>query len=389
MSEKDSSERRRIIVWVQQFKDRPNLVLQWHDPVTGKRTSRNADTADPKQAEHRWADLEADLNAGRFQVSSRMSWERFREAFETEYVAGLRPNTQRNHAATLDLFERLCHPKRVDAVTARTLSAFLAGMRVEKLKGGKVGMAPATLKMRLQFLRTAFQWAVEQEIIAKGPKFPKVKVPDKRPQPIPQESFERLLAKAPDDLWRAYLLAGWLGGLRLSEAYYLERERSEKFPWIDFDRDRIVFPAEFAKSVKDQFVPLDPHLRTAIEALPRHGRHVFRFVSRAGVLLSLCSISRRVGELARKAGVRLTMHSLRKGFGCCYAGKVPAQVLQGLMRHGDIKTTTKFYTNVEDAVMEAVLGDRRNDSRNKTGRAASADAGSLNVSPCEGKASNG
>jgi hypothetical protein len=41
------------------------------------------------------------------------------------------------------------------------------------------------------------------------PKFPKVKVPKKRPQPIPSESFEKLLKNASDALWKAYLLCGW------------------------------------------------------------------------------------------------------------------------------------------------------------------------------------
>jgi hypothetical protein len=46
------------------------------------------------------------------------------------------------------------------------------------------------------------------------------------------------------------------------------------------------------------------------------------------------------------------------------AGKVPAQVLRRLMRHADIKTTMGYYANVDDAVMEAVLGPQRNSSRN-------------------------
>ena len=43
--------------------------------------------------------------------------------FEDEYVAGKRPNTRENFAATLDLFERLCNPRTLKAVTERTLSA--------------------------------------------------------------------------------------------------------------------------------------------------------------------------------------------------------------------------------------------------------------------------
>jgi integrase len=58
------------------------------------------------------------------------------------------------------------------------------------------------------------------------------------------------------------------------------------------------------------------------------------------------------------------MKTLRRGFACRYAGKVPAQVLQRLMRHANISTTMAFYANVDDAAMEAVLGQRCNSSRN-------------------------
>ena len=33
---------KRVTVWVQFFGDRPYLMLQWHDPVTGKRKSKSA-----------------------------------------------------------------------------------------------------------------------------------------------------------------------------------------------------------------------------------------------------------------------------------------------------------------------------------------------------------
>jgi integrase len=76
------------------------------------------------------------------------------------------------------------------------------------------------------------------------------------------------------------------------------------------------------------------------------------------------AVSQVICRLARAAGVRLSMRSLRRGFGCRYAGKVPAQVLQKLMRHASIATTVTFYANVDDAAEEAVLGPQRNSSRN-------------------------
>jgi integrase len=206
------------------------------------------------------------------------------------------------------------------------------------------------------------------------PKFPKVKVPDRKPQPVALESFERLLAKAPDDNMRAYLLTGWLAGLRLNEAYLLEWDPTETAPWVDFARNRIVLPAGFVKALRDQWVPLDPVLKEALLALPRQGKRVFRFVDtrkgQLGRVIGAAAVSDRVTRLARRAGVRLTMHTLRKGFGCHYAGKVPAQVLQKLMRHTSIKATMDYYANVDAAVEAAVLGPQRNSSRNTPPTAA-------------------
>jgi integrase len=68
--------------------------------------------------------------------------------------------------------------------------------------------------------------------------------------------------------------------------------------------------------------------------------------------------------LAKKAGVKLTMKSLRRGFGCYWAARVPAQVLQKLMRHSNIRVTMDYYANVDDAVMQAVLNRERNTLRN-------------------------
>jgi integrase len=228
---------------------------------------------------------------------------------------------------------------------------------------GAESMAPGTIKVRLQFLHTALAWAVQQKMLPAVPKFPAVKVPKKDPQPVPLESFERMLAKADGDpQMQAYLLCGWLAGLRLSEALALEWEPAEKAPYLDLARDRIILPAEFTKAVKDQWIPLDAELRRALEALPRHGRRVFHFPGERGVL-GPGGVSQRVADLAKKAGVKLTMKALRRGFGCRHAGKVSAHVLQRLMRHSNIKTTMDYYANIDTAVEEAILGAQRVSSR--------------------------
>jgi integrase len=337
--------------------DRPHLTLRWTDPETGRIKGQTAGTANPLEAEKRRSDLEYELNHGLHAEPSRLTWARFRELFEAEHVAARRANTRENYQAMFDGFERLCRPAALKAVTGRLVSQYAAALRQEPGRArGAVGQAPATVRQRLQLLKTALAWAVEQGMLPALPKFPAVKVPRKRPQPVAVEAFERLLGKAEGANMRAYLLAGWLGGLRLAEAAGLEWEHAENAPYLDLARDRIVFPADANKAGEDQWVPLDPQLREALEALPRRGRKVFRFVAKDGHPVGLNAIGERVIRLAKKAGVKLTMHSLRKGFGCRYAGKVPAQVLQRLMRHSNISLTMQFYANVDDAVMQAVLG---------------------------------
>jgi integrase len=187
---------------------------------------------------------------------------------------------------------------------------------------------------------------------------------------------------------RTYLLCGWLAGLRLREAFYLEWETTETAPYLNVARNRIVLPAGFVKSVEDQWLPLDPALQEALDQLPRQGKRVFRFVAKDEHVVTESAVSARVIRLAKRAGVRLTMHTLRKGFGCRYAGKVPAQVLQRLMRHANIKTTMDYYANIDAAVEEAVLGPERNTSRNSAPKPASTADDSVDATHCPDKASD-
>jgi integrase len=361
---------KRVVVWVQNM-GRTYLMLQWHDPATGKRKSRSADTNNPLEAERKRADLEYELNNGLFRESSRMSWAAFRQLFEAEYVASCRPNTRRNCATLFALFERLCNPISLRSITERTVSTFKAALFREPGRKAE-GQAPSTVAQRLALLQVALRWAAAQKLIPEVPEFPRVKVPKRRPQPVPAESFEKLLVKAPDAGMRTFLLCGWLAGLRLHEAAALEWEPTDAAPWVDLARDRIVLPADFAKAVEDQQVALDPDLKAALLALPRRGRRVFRFETKRGRPVCLSAVGERVIRLAKKAGVKLTMHTLHKGFLCYHAARVPAQVLQKLARHANIQTTMDYYANVDEAAAAVPAG--RNRGRNTAESAGPAKA---------------
>jgi integrase len=359
------SSDKRIVVWVQKFKDRDSLMLQWIDPATGKRRSKSAGSNIRAIAEMKRTELEYELNHGLHQEASRMTWDKFRELFEEEYVSAKRPNTRDAYAVTFNSFERLCNPPSLRSVSERTISAFAGALRKEPgSRGGTI--QESTIKLRLQILHTALTWAADQKLIPECPTFPSVRPPKRKPQPVSAEVFERLLAKSPDENMRVFLLTGWLAGLRLNEACCLEWEEADKAPYLDIPRERIVLPAGFVKAVEDQWVPLDRELQEALLALPRHGRRVFRFVDHKGRPVKAKAVGNRVAFLGRQAGVKLTMKSLRRGFGCYWASRVPAQVLQKLMRHHHISLTMTYYANVDDAATAAILNRERNSSRNTT-----------------------
>ena len=66
-------------------------------------------------------------------------------------------------------------------------------------------------------------------------------------------------------------------------------------------------------------------------------------------------MSRKFTKIARLAGLKITLHDLRRSFGSRYASKVTAPVLKRLMRHADIKTTLTYYTDVDGVLDEAIL----------------------------------
>jgi integrase len=346
---------KRIVVWIQRMADREHDTLQWHDPATGKRKSRSAGTCNPLEAELRRADLEYELNHGLHAETSAMTWEKFRELFEAEYLPHRRPRSRYQYRRALGWLERLAHPARLASVDERMLSRFAADLAGQKGRGGNATMATATVKVLVTLVHTALKWAHGQKLIPGVPRCPALKVPKKRPQPVVTEAVERLLTASDDPNLSGLLLCCWHAGLRLGEAAALSWEESQESPWVDLARDHIVLPARFAKGDQDQWVPLHPDLRQALLALPGREGRVFRLVShRTGRPLGQNGISDRITRLARKAGVRLTAKSLRKGFGSYYAARVSAQVLQKLMRHQDIKTTMDYYANVDSAVEDAV-----------------------------------
>lgn len=332
----------RIVVWVQRFKDRDTLQLQWHEPGTNRRRTQSADTSDPEVAEGKRADLEYELNHGIRREPTKMTWEQFTELYDEEKLAGNRASTRKKAGYVFDSFDDHCRPKTLGDVTERMLSQYVTKLRA---KGAK----PATIQGHMAYIKAALRWAVDQKFLPEMPKVVMPKVPKKSIiRTVTKEEFERLLDKAFDDRWRAFLLTAWYTGMRRTEILDLHWNDGGA-PWVDFGQRRIWIPAAYNKADADQWMPLHPDLATALSPLRQPRGRLFILGSHPS------NVSSKFRGIAKAAGVRVTLHDLRRSFGSRYAPHVSAPVLQRLMRHSDIKTTLAYYTNVEGVLDEAIL----------------------------------
>lgn len=350
----------RIKVYIIEQRGRP-YAAQWTDPATGLRKTRTLDTRDGPAAETAAADLEYKLNhgipVGRPGKAPGTSWEEFRAIYARERFGALRPDTRKKTASVFAVVEELLAPRLLSDLTDAALSRLVLAMQSRQGRGGK-RFSPFTVAGHLGHLRAALRWAAERSppLLPAVPRFPKVRVPEARPVPPAMSDVARLVEAARGQ-WRPYLLLALWAGLRLREAFELRWSASEDWPWVDLERSRLWIPRDFAKGRADQWVPLHPGLKEELTALPREGERVFHLVGNSGRPLTCKSASAAVVEIARQAGVRMSMQKLRRAFGCNLAGRVSADVLRILMRHKNLQTTLQFYAVASNAVLtEAIEG---------------------------------
>lgn len=370
----------QIKVHVVKYKTRPNLVMRYVDPLTGKQVAKSAKTTRRRDAERAAAKWESELREGRYQRQSRMTWAEFRERYEEEKLATLSPKTLSAWEAASNHLERVIAPKHLASIDASVLSQFQA-----KLLGA--GMKQTTLASHLRSLRAGFSWAERRGLIMKAPRvdMPKLTKGERtmRGRPITAEEYERMLAKTPSvrkqdaERWKRLLRGLWLSGLRLSEALQLSWDPdaaitvrlSGKYPTL-----RIW--AEAQKSKRDGLLPIAPEFAEFLLATPEADRHglVFgieglvrgkpidtqrasRIVAKIGEAALVVvdpnvirlRVDKKTGEVSRVPKCA-TAHDLRRAFGTRWSKRVMPVMLQKLMRHASVETTMRYYVehNADD-----------------------------------------
>jgi hypothetical protein len=82
-----------IKVGVVKYDDRPNLVLLWTDPETGRLRTKSAGTPRRRDAERAAAKLEAEISDGKHSAMASVTWQEFRTCYEEDSLSGLADRT--------------------------------------------------------------------------------------------------------------------------------------------------------------------------------------------------------------------------------------------------------------------------------------------------------
>jgi len=342
-------EGKRVKVWLLCPGDRPHWQAQWLDPASGRRRTRSLGTADEAEARRKRADLEYELAHGLAQgkkESGPVSWAEFMARYEKEKLAGARPRSAEKARQVLALFAARTRPGRLASVDERMVAAHAESLRGE-------GRRPATVAAHLAYLRAALRWAARGKLLKAAPhvEMPAVPGAGRRPH-LDEAGYERLLAAMPTPAWRLLLRVAWHTGARRNELLALTWDGGPEFPHADLPSRRLVYPPGFTKAGRARWQPIHPELMAALRRVPAR--------QRTGKLCDPgCGMpqdaSKEFSRLAREAGLPgIGLHAVRRGFASRYAPRVEAAVLQRLMDHADVRTTLRFYADVDSALEEAI-----------------------------------
>ena len=225
-------------------------------------------------------------------------------------------------------------------------------------------IAPATANKVLRECRRIFREAVDCNLIRHNP-FDRIKqerVSDPPWHHVTPEEYQRLIAAAPSLRWQGMIALAYCCGLRVGEVLNLTWRE------IDFAEGRLRVVAKRGEadvldwSPKDKAKRILPVPAPAINLLTRlqldpSAGEVYLFVPRkgpnAGQRMPRKNVWRDFNVIRRKAGLpKCSMHDLRRSFCTNLSRAMPMHVVQELAGHSDIRTTRRFYVQVEPELME-------------------------------------
>lgn len=383
-----------IRVTLLSYPDRKNKVLSYVDPVSGKRKTKSAKTANAKEAERAAAKWEEELRNGGATAPSKITWVEFREILRREKLSEHPATTVQSYESALNHVERVLSPEKLSAVTSRAMADFSAKCRA-------AGMGASNLASILRSVGACFRWATRIGYMKAAPAIALPRLPKGafrgKHNPLCAEQYERMLATVvkvrPHDApaWERFLSGLWLSGLRLGEALALTWEADGGFR-ADLSGKHPTFRirAESQKSRREETCPIAPDFGLWLLAVPEANRRgkVFRLPAlTTGRQMSAGLVGKVISRIARKAGVvageaekrsridgqlvakKVTMyasaHDFRRSFASRWAKRVMPPVLARLCRHASIAVTMAYYVNHDAQEVASDLWERFGGESNK------------------------
>lgn len=286
----------------------------------------------------------------------------------------LSPHTLRAYEADLGhVILRLGGSSGVGGIDRDALRRYIGRMLTEE------GLKEASVKRRLATLKQLFKWLEREEVLPLSP-FHRldvtIRLPRRLPRALSVDDIRRLLVRSGREredggfaplmlhfvvvtLFVTGLRIGELTGLRLADVTLTDSSLVVRGKG---NRERQVYlSGKEPKALLRAYLKARARLRVATDAL---------LVSEDGVALTPQHIRRRLGGLAKRAGItrRVTPHMLRHTAATqLIEAGVDIRFVQKLLGHASI-ATTQIYTQVSDSSLKSTLERANTLDRVVTGR---------------------
>jgi len=303
--------------------------------------------ANHEQAMRIHNDVERQILDSRFDVDSLKpivdySLSELKDRHQAERKHDLSENTSEIYHYAFQWFERFLEEKGLSEMPIR----FLRRETVRDFKFWCVdthGHSKTYYNMRHRSLRASFNWAKKELGAVRVNPFNDVSeydVADEYRRDATPDDLKKVLPVITDSSFRDYVMFLYISGLRRSEGINLTWDD------VDFERRFFVIRGSTAKSKKFRVIPMSD-LHHSILEKRAHLPRPFGYKPK--------SASSRFSRAAKKAGVDISLHSLRHGTTTILfeSNEHPLKV-KSLLGHSDLKTTLLYAHQQPGYVKSAV-----------------------------------
>jgi len=242
----------------------------------------------------------------------------------------------------------------------------------EQYKGWllQYGSSKNTVNMYLRAMKPVFGWAVKIEMLKANPlvQCRQLKITRKPIRLYEEYEFDQLMRFAPNDRWRAILMAARTTGLRRGELLNLTRDNirngfvfvepkrntDRTWEWESKDKELrnvpVIAPLVEMFSKLDCYYPLLSarryetllRLKKAGLLTGRKRRCPYENFRRDFVMIQKKAFGRQIGDF----------HSFRKTYITDMVNQLPVHFVARLSGHSDVRTLVTYYTTTQDKQYE-------------------------------------